>query len=167
MLYLLLGIANDDLQSAYETLYAILEPLLPILPRPLYYDRIIAGITDDHDIRAICLLCFTKLLTIAPIETQQRLGDVAAAFKQVLSIKPRESSVKTEIERMQDGYVGVIKASLAVQRTFNTTALDDGRAAAHTMPMLDEWISYWNGVQKNMENLVRFVEQDEMRERDH
>ena len=62
-------------KSAYETLYALLdEPASrKRLDMPSFYDRIVAGVSDEHEIKILCCLVLSKLLTIAPVESGRRL----------------------------------------------------------------------------------------------
>ncbi|KAK1022570.1 hypothetical protein LTR33_018215, partial [Friedmanniomyces endolithicus] len=55
-------------KSAYETLYALLDT--PASRQRLdisaFYDRILAGVTDEHEIKILCCLVLSKLLVITP-----------------------------------------------------------------------------------------------------
>lgn len=147
-------------KSAYETLYGLMDtafpPLSPLLPT--LYDRVVAGVTDEHDIRLLCILMFGKLLALAPAdESFRRLGKVAAAFRTVLSQKPKENAVKQDLERMQEQSKGVVKASVAVEREL---PIADGLGVE-----MRGWRDYWEWVRKEFAALVKAAE-DEWREKD-
>ena len=147
-------------KSAYETLYGLMDtafsrlsPLLPTL-----YDRVVAGIADEHDIRLLCVLMFSKLLTLAPEdESIRRLDTIAEVFRMVLSQKPKENAVKQDLERMQEQSKGVVKASVLVGREL---PIADGSGIEAR-----SWRDYWDFVRKDFPALVKSAE-DELREKD-
>ncbi|KAF2233385.1 TIP120-domain-containing protein [Viridothelium virens] len=147
-------------KSAYETLYGLMDTAFPHLSPllPNLYDRVVAGITDEHDIRVLCLLMFGKLLTLAPEEESvRRLEQVAKAFRSVLSQKPKENAVKQDLERMQEQSKGVVKASVLVSR--------EVPAAEGSGMEVRDWRDYWEWVKKEFPALVKAAE-DELREKD-
>ena len=162
--YAVLDFQLTLLKSAYETLYALLETVFPLFPIPPFFDRIVAGLTDENDIRTICTLILTKLLQLAPEESHSRLDAFADAFRQVLAVKPKENAVKTEIERIQDGQKSVLKVSLEVQKTFGAGG-ENAAAAMAEDPMLGAWRNYWEWVRKEFAPLMKVAE-DEMKEKD-
>jgi cullin-associated NEDD8-dissociated protein 1 len=71
-------------KSAYETLYALLETAFSRIGPMEVSDcceRIVAGITDEHDIRILCNLMLTKLMVIAPEQVHSRLEAIASNFR--------------------------------------------------------------------------------------
>ncbi|KAI9667334.1 MAG: hypothetical protein M1821_000149 [Bathelium mastoideum] len=165
-------------KSAYETLYGLMmdggssnsssspafPPLSPLLA-PLF-DRVVAGLADDHDIRLICTLMFVKLVAgLAPVEESlRRLDAVAEAFRAVLGQKPKENAVKQDIERMQEQSKGVVKASVLVGRE---PAIVGGGGDAGVAAGIEVrgWRDYWEWVRKEFPALVKQAE-DELREKD-
>jgi cullin-associated NEDD8-dissociated protein 1 len=144
-------------KSAYETLYALLETAFAKLsPVDLAdcFDRIVAGICDDHDIRILCNLILMKLIDLAPDQTHSRLESIATQFRTVLSIKPKENAVKQEIEKLQEGSKGVLKVSIILNKKLGA---DSG---AHEDPHIAAWSSYWDWVNKEFPALMRTVQQD-------
>lgn len=103
-------------KSAYETLYALLDTAFANLDIDTYFQRVIAGITDDHDIRALSCLMVSKLALVAREETIKRLDLIADAMKKVLGEKPKDNAVKQELERHKEGVRGVIKVAVALQK---------------------------------------------------
>ncbi len=59
-----------------------------------FYDRIIAGLSDEHDIRALCNLMLTKLVLLDAEETSRRLDAIAECFRKILSTKLKDNAVK-------------------------------------------------------------------------
>ncbi|KAF2835379.1 cullin-associated NEDD8-dissociated protein-like protein [Patellaria atrata CBS 101060] len=146
-------------KSAYETLYALLETAFTRIDIPMFYDRIIAGITDEHDIRILCNLMLTKLIVLAPDETRARLEAIAERFRSVLIIKPKENAVKQEVEKIREASKGVIKVSLQLNKVL---AQDLG---SHSDPTVRRWIEFWDWVRKEMAPTLKTVE-DELKEKE-
>jgi cullin-associated NEDD8-dissociated protein 1 len=152
-------------KSAYETLYALLETsfarLSPIEVSD-FFDRVVAGITDEHDIRILCNLMLTKLMLTAPDQVRSRLESIAENFRTVLMIKAKENAVKQEIEKIQEGAKGVLKVSVLLNKQMGTevavgTAQDD--------PQLRVWNQYWEWVAKEHAAALKTIV-DDMKERD-
>jgi len=148
-------------KGAYETLYALLENAfsrLSLTDLSECYERIVAGITDEHDIRTLCNLMLTKLMVLAPDETRLRLEAIAESFRMVLAVKPKENAVKQEIEKIEDGKKGVVKVSVLLNKKFSTEGnSDDSR--------LRYWGSYWDYINKEFNGLVKMAT-EEVKERD-
>jgi cullin-associated NEDD8-dissociated protein 1 len=152
-------------KSAYETLYALLETsfsrLSPIEVSE-FFDRIVAGITDEHDIRILCNLMLTKLMLIAPDQVHARLESVVENFRTVLMIKPKENAVKQEIEKIQEGAKGVLKVSVTLNKQLGTEGVV---ASSQDDPQLRAWSMYWDWVNKEHMAVLKLVV-DDMKERD-
>lgn len=150
-------------KSAYETLYALLEKAFARLS-PIevsdFFDRIVAGITDEHDIRVLCNLMLTKLMVIAPDQVRSRLDSLAENFRTVLAVKPKENAVKQEIEKIHEGAKGVLKVSMQLNKQMGTEAgigQDDSQSRI--------WAQYWDQIQKEHEKGLKAVA-EELKERD-
>lgn len=108
-------------KSAYETIYSLLE-LSPSHLAPLVskiYPRVVAGIsgTGDQAIRALCNYMILRLVSVmAPEETVRILNDLAESYRSVLSVVIRDTAVRTEIEKIQEGRKSSIKVSWQVER---------------------------------------------------
>ncbi|KAF2189082.1 TIP120-domain-containing protein [Zopfia rhizophila CBS 207.26] len=149
-------------KSAYETLYALLEAAfsrLSVSDLSECFDRIVAGISDEHDIRILCNLMLTKLMVLAPDETHSRLEAIAENFRAVLSTKPKENAVKQEIEKLQEASKGVLKVSVLLNKKFTT------EGSGHDDPQLRVWGAYWDWINKDLQGVLKTV-QDELKDRD-
>jgi cullin-associated NEDD8-dissociated protein 1 len=142
-------------KSAYETLYALLESAFSLLDIPNFYDRVIAGLTDDHDIRTLCTLMLTRLIHLAPEETAARLDVLVEPFRGVLSVKPKENAVKQEIEKMQEEARDVVRSSLLLAKSWPDESTDTVRP----------WGQYWDWVKREFGTMVKQAE-DEAREKE-
>lgn len=151
-------------KSAYETLYALLETAFSRLS-PIevsdFFDRIVAGITDEHDIRILCNLMLTKLMVIAPDQVHSRLESIAENLRTVLMIKAKENAVKQEIEKIQEGAKGVLKVSVLLNKQMGSEAA----VTAQDDPQLRVWSQYWEWISKEHAATLKTLS-DEMKERD-
>ena len=149
-------------KSAYETLYALLETAFTKLsPTDLSdcFDRVVAGISDEHDIRILCNLMLTKLMVLAPDQTHSRLEAIAENFRVVVSVKPKDNAVKQEIEKIQEGSKGVLKVSALLNKKMGS------ESGGNDDPQLRVWSNYWDWVGKEFTVQLKAV-QDELKERD-
>ncbi|KAF2851444.1 cullin-associated NEDD8-dissociated protein-like protein [Plenodomus tracheiphilus IPT5] len=150
-------------KSAYETLYALLEKAFARLS-PIevadFFDRIVAGIADEHDIRVLCNLMLTKLMVIAPDQLHSRLDPIATNFRTVLSIKAKENAVKQEIEKITEGAKGVLKVSAQLNKQIGTEG-----GGGQDDPQSRQWSVYWDWVTKEHSAGLKAVT-DELKERD-
>ncbi|RDW79043.1 putative cullin binding protein CanA [Aspergillus mulundensis] len=105
-------------KSAYETVYAALDTSFSLSHLPELYSRILAGIDDEQDIRTICNLMTSKLITLAPEETQRHLDALSERYTGVLNFKPKENAVKQEIEKAQEASTGVLKITRELSKAF-------------------------------------------------
>lgn len=76
------------------------------------FDRIIAGLSDDNDIRALCNLMVSKLVYLDPDETTRRLDSIAEGFRKTLSHKLKDNAVKQEIEKQEEANKSVLRLTL-------------------------------------------------------
>lgn len=109
------------------------------------YDRVIAGLSDDNDIRALSNLMLSKLAIIDPQETVRRLDTIADAFRAVLSTKLKDNAVKQEIEKQEE-------ASRNVLRT--TLLLWDKLKSSVGTGQCQIWQGYWEWVGKDYDRLL-------------
>ncbi|KAI9867835.1 MAG: hypothetical protein M1813_007657 [Trichoglossum hirsutum] len=134
-------------KSAYETLYALMETAFSRVDIATLYDRVIAGLEDEHDIRILCNLMLTKLIILDPAETQRRLDFISQRFRTILSFKPKEGAVKQELEKAEEASTGVLKVSLQ---------LNNGFPAADAA----EWVSYREWIRKNYSLQLKMLEDE-------
>lgn len=149
-------------KSAYETLYALIESAFSRLSQTDLsdcFDRIIAGINDENDIRILCNLMLTKLMVSAPEQTHSRLDSIAQNFRTVLMTKPKENAVKQEIEKLQEVSKGVLKVSVQLNRKLGS------ESGAHEDVQIRAWNQYWDWATKEFGTMLKHV-QDELKDRD-
>lgn len=126
-------------QSAYETLYASLDTTFARSHISEIFDRVIAGVEDEQDIRAISNLMTSKLIIIAPEETERRLDALSERYTTVLSFKPKENAVKQELEKAQEASLGILKTTKELSKAF---------PGAEASSELHKWKGYTEWVRK-------------------
>ena len=127
------------------------------------YDRIVAGLTDDNDIRALCNLMVSKLVYLDADETVRRLDSIADGFRKTLSHKLKDNAVKQEIEKQDEANKAVLRLTLLLGDKLNKTALNTsgaqaagggGAAAAGSNQV---WTSYWEWVNRDFANQLKTI----------
>ncbi|KJX95093.1 cullin binding protein CanA [Zymoseptoria brevis] len=137
-------------KSAYETLYALLDSASSRqrLDMSAFYDRIVAGVADEHEIKILCCLVLGKLVTLAPIESSRRLEPLAQQFRLVLAFKPKDNAVKQELEKLAEQQKAVVKVSAAFNKALGNDS--DSRT----------WKEYYEWVGKDFPQLRKAAEED-------
>lgn len=145
-------------KSAYETLYGLLEDPASRqrLDMPAFYDRIVAGVGDEHEIKIVCCLVLSKLLVMAKDESARRLDGLAQAFRVVLAIKPKDNAVKQELEKVAEQNKAIIRVSVSFNKVLGGGG-EDSRA----------WKEYFDWVKKDFGNLLKAAEDELKESRDH
>lgn len=121
-----------------------------------FYDRVIAGLKDEHDIRALCNLMLAKLVMLNPDETSGRLDSIADCFRAVLSTKLKDNAVKQEFEKQQEASKGVLRVSLTLHDAIPAASMGTGAAASQHQT----WRTYWEWVDKDFEPQLRALREE-------
>ena len=121
-----------------------------------FYDRIVAGLKDDNDIRQLCNLMVTKLIVIDPDETVRRLDSIAEAYKGVLSVKLKDNAVKQDVEKQEEANKSVLRVTLLLgdkmkSMTGNAGAVTSNAGAAGV------WTSYWEWVNREFDQQLKVL----------
>ncbi|OTA67945.1 TATA-binding protein interacting [Hypoxylon sp. EC38] len=166
-------LVDDGLEvrkSAYETLYALMETAFSRISSLEFYDRIIAGLNDENDIRSLCNLMLSKLIVIDPEETTRRLDTVAECYRKILSIKLRDGAVKQEVEKQEEAIKSVLRVTLLLVEKTKTTLSSANAAAggvgqgqAQQSVQNPVWQQYWEWVNKDFERQLKAL-RDENKE---
>ncbi|KAL2132115.1 hypothetical protein VTI74DRAFT_4204 [Chaetomium olivicolor] len=155
-------IIDDGLEvrkAAYETLYALMETAFTRVSIIDLYERIVAGLSDDNDIRALCNLMVSKLVYIDPDETIRRLDSIAEGFRKTLSHKLKDNAVKQEIEKQDEANKSVLRLTLLLGDKLNKSALNTTGAAGSNQV----WTSYWEWVNRDFASQLKSI-RDETRD---
>lgn len=138
-------------QSAYETLYSLMETAFSRINILDFYDRVIAGLKDDHDIRALCNLMLTKLVVLDADETARRLDSIADCFRTILSTKLKENAVRQEIEKQDEAVRSVLRVTLLFRSAIPAASGSMGaQGGQHQV-----WQTYWEWVEKDFDQQLK------------
>lgn len=144
-------------KSAYETLYALMETAFSRMPVADFYDRVIAGIGDEHELKILCCLMLTKMISLAPEETVRRLDDLAGAFRTVLAFKPKDNAVKQELEKLSEHNKAILKVVVLINKAFSSeTQAETARS----------WNDFTEWAKKELPQIYKAAE-DELKGKDH
>jgi cullin-associated NEDD8-dissociated protein 1 len=123
------------------------------------FNRVIDGLKDEHDIRALCNLMLTKLVVLDPDETSRRLDAIADCFRKILSIKLNANAVKQEVEKQEEASKSVLRVSLILHNAIPSASTAMGtQASQHQI-----WRTYWEWIEKDFEPVLRAL-RDESKE---
>jgi cullin-associated NEDD8-dissociated protein 1 len=120
-----------------------------------FYDRVIAGLKDDNDIRSLCNLMVSKLIVIDPDETVRRLDAIAEAYRAVLSAKLKENAVKQDVEKQEEANKSVLRVTLLLG--------DKLKAGVSTMTAGGSgqiWSAYWDWVNKEFDKQLKSLREE-------
>lgn len=118
------------------------------------FDRIIAGLGDEHEIKVLCNLMLTKLVHIDPEETGRHLDAIAERYRSILAFKPKENAVKQEVEKLTEANKGVLKVTVLIHDVLPSNA-----SAANSLQG-EKWKGYWDWVGKDFKSQLAGVEQE-------
>lgn len=131
-----------------------------------FYDRIIAGLNDENDIRSLCNLMLSKLIVIDPEETTRRLDTVAECYRKTLSTKLRDGAVKQEVEKQEEAIKSVLRVTLLLVEKTKTTlpgvAGPGGAGQAQVQQSVQNpvWQQYWEWVNKDFERQLKTLREE-------
>jgi len=143
-------------QSAYETLYSLMETAFSRINIVDFYDRIIAGLQDEHDIRSLCNLMLTKFIVLDPDETARRLDAIATCYRQIISIKLKDNAVKQELEKQEEAVKSCLRVSLLLHASIpGASSVGGPQTGQHQI-----WHTYWEWIEKDYENSLKALRQE-------
>ncbi|PHH58386.1 hypothetical protein CDD82_3106 [Ophiocordyceps australis] len=116
------------------------------------YDRVVAGLKDENDIRQLCNLMVMKLIVLDVAETARRLDTIAEAYRSVLSIKLKDNAVKQDVEKQEEANKSVLRVTLLLGEKLKGMN-DNGSTGAGT------WASYWEWVNKDFDKQLKGLHQ--------
>lgn len=118
------------------------------------FDRVIAGVEDEHEIKVLCNVMLTKLIVLDPDETSRRLDAIADRFRAILAFKPKDTSVKQEIEKAAEASKGVLKVSVLLHNAFPAAS------GASSSVQGQAWRGYWEWVVKELKPQLTAMENE-------
>jgi cullin-associated NEDD8-dissociated protein 1 len=130
-----------------------METALPSISTFELFDRVIAGLSDEHDIRVLSTLMLTKLLILSPSETLTRLPSIGSSFKVILSYKPKDSAVKQELEKIDEVNRGVLRVTLLINKKWPNARTD--------ITTQGSWGAYWAWAKAAFQPQLKVVQDEE------
>ncbi|KAK6350222.1 hypothetical protein TWF696_006458 [Orbilia brochopaga] len=137
-------------KSAYDTLYALIETSYARMNPSQIYDRIIAGLGDEHEVQIICNLMLGKLVVIGKEDIIKRLDSIAEKYKATLSIRAKENAVKQELEKIAELNRSILRTTLTIQTHVGTGANHE-----------QAWVAYHDWVKSNHGAEMASLEKEE------
>ncbi len=88
-----------------------------------FYDSVISGLTDAHEIRILCNMMISLFARRAPYETSLRLDEIAEQYSKIIHSKLKDTAVKQAVEKDNESKKSIIRttASLRPIATHSTT----------------------------------------------
>lgn len=111
-----------------------METVFPRINTLSFHDRVVAGLRDEADIRALCNLMVAKLAAIDPDETVRRLDAIAEAYRAVLATKLKDGAVKQDVEKHAESVRGVLRVSVVLQEKFGGAGGGSGSVVGEKVP---------------------------------
>lgn len=118
------------------------------------FDRVVAGLEDEHEIKVLCNLMLTKLIDLDPDESIRHLDDVAERFRVILAFKPKDNAVKQEVEKANEASKGVLKVTVLLHNAFPAASEPSSNIQGKT------WTSYWEWVGKEFKTQLSVMEHE-------
>ncbi|KAL9641079.1 MAG: hypothetical protein Q9204_000349 [Flavoplaca sp. TL-2023a] len=141
-------------KSAYETLYTLMEGAYSRISPMDLFDRILAGLEDEHEIEVLCNLMLTKLVVVDPEETARHLDGIGERYRKILDFKPKDNAVKQEVEKVNEAKKGALKVTLLL----NDIVPANASSGVHLQS--EKWKQYWEWVVKEFRAQLASVEQE-------
>lgn len=118
------------------------------------FDRVVAGLEDEHEIKVLCNLMLTKLIVLDPEESVQHLDAVAEQFRVILAFKPKENAVKQEVEKAHEASKGVLKVTVLLHNAFPSASSNATNVQGQA------WKGYWDTVVREYRLQLSAMEQE-------
>lgn len=118
------------------------------------FDRVVAGLDDEHEIKVLCNLMLTKLIDLDPDETIRHLDDVAKPFRVTLGFKPKDNAVKQEVEKAIEASKGVLKVTVLLHNAFPVASEPSSNLHRQT------WTRYWEWVVQDFKTQLSVMEHE-------
>ncbi len=122
------------------------------------YDRVIAGLRDDNDIRSLCNLMVSKLVVMDPDETTRRLDSIAEAYRAILTTKLKDGAVKQEVEKQAEANKSVLRVTFLLGEKLPIAKAVTSSSAPTGINQV--WTSYWEWANKEYSKDIKFLKEE-------
>lgn len=118
------------------------------------FDRVVAGLEDEHEIKVLCNLMITKLIVLDPEETNRHLDSIAEFYRAILAYKPKDNAVKQDVEKAMEASKSVLKVTVLLHDAFPTASSSTSNLQARA------WKSYWDWVGKEFRTQLQAMQME-------
>ncbi|CEQ40716.1 SPOSA6832_02353 [Sporobolomyces salmonicolor] len=128
-------LVRDHLSTLLPELYAqtvVDESLIRIVEMG---PRVIAGLSDEEEVKKLCYVMLVKLAQVAPTAVTQRLDETVPAFTETLGVVLKDNATKQEAERTLElqkstiRCIAVLNPSTPKFSTYISTVVANGKMA--------------------------------------
>ncbi|GAA5932570.1 hypothetical protein JCM1841_004316 [Sporobolomyces salmonicolor] len=106
----------DIRKSAYECMHSLLDTCLKQIELQAYLSRVIAGLSDEEEVKKLCYVMLVKLAQVAPTAVTQRLDETVPAFTETLGVVLKDNATKQEAERTLELQKSTIRCIAVLNR---------------------------------------------------
>lgn len=143
-------------KTAYETIYTLVTTLSParlksILNLETLLDRVISGLSDEHDIKVLSCVTLGRmagvdfdLLISAP---DGGVSNIIGKFNGLLGIRVKDNAIKQEFEKQSEVVRSVQRASHQIDDVIQAK-VKEGDSSGLSDVELSEWNQYMTGIAK-------------------
>ncbi|KAA8911202.1 hypothetical protein TRICI_003924 [Trichomonascus ciferrii] len=143
-------------KTAYETIYTLVTTLSParlksILNLEILLDRVISGLSDEHDIKVLSCVTLGRiagvdfdLLISAP---DGGISNIIGKFNGLLGVRVKENAIKQEFEKQSEVVRSVQRASHQIDDVIQAK-VKEGDSSGLSDVELSEWNQYISGIAK-------------------
>lgn len=111
-----------------------------------------SGLVDDQEIQLISLLSLHKAIDIHPQSAiAPSLPSFIGLFAQIVDARARDTAVKQELERMDEGRLGVIKLALHINHRY-------------TEGLPQQYTEWWKSVREHQAPLLKSIDAESKQE---
>ncbi|GAA5975297.1 hypothetical protein JCM5350_006418 [Sporobolomyces pararoseus] len=89
----------DIRKAAYECMHSIFETCLKEITIEPFLVRVLAGLSDEEEIKKICYILIVKLAQTSPSEVAQHLDETVPPFTEPFNFVMKDNSTKQDAER--------------------------------------------------------------------
>ncbi|EJT98870.1 TIP120-domain-containing protein [Dacryopinax primogenitus] len=102
-------------KAAYEAMYTLLDTCLGAIDLQEYINRVIAGLSDKDEIKALCYMMLFRLSQVAPTAAVQRLDQISVPLEDTMKAPATtKDTVKQDLERATELQQSAVRALAAL-----------------------------------------------------
>lgn len=145
----------DLRKTAYETIYTLVSTLPTKLLQnfgmlDVLFERVIAGLSDEHDIRVLSCVIIGRLANVdfSIVSTSGHLDQVISKFSGLLGVTVKENAIKQEFEKHNEIVRNVHRASVQIDRAIRQR-LNNGEPTGLSDVELAKWDTFYKQIEQS------------------